>query len=256
MAVDDAQKRGGKPAGRASDRGYNTGTDGYVPQPIDKALLGGAPQRVGSFEYRYDSDTWTWSDTVARIHGYEPGAVQPTTDLVLSHKHPEDLAEVKGLLKKSAAPFSSRHRIHTVTGDIRKVVVVGDAVTDADGQVVATRGFYVDVTEAANADVQEAISGELDAIVAQRDVIEQAKGMLMAIYDVDAEAAFSILRWRSQELNIKLHDIATKLVADVPLLLQGDLAARRPVDRYLMTLITPWRVAVSAPTARSSGPTR
>src|SRR4051812_18438540 len=239
MTVDDAQRRGAEHAPRASDRGYNTGTDGYVPQAIDKAILGGAPQRVGSFEYRYDSDTWTWSDTVARIHGYEPGAVHPTTDLVLSHKHPDDLAQVKGLLKKSAAPFSSRHRIRTVDGDIRKVVVVGDAVTDADGQVVATRGFYVDITEAANADLQEAISDELDAIVVQRDVIEQAKGMLMAIYNVDADAAFSILRWRSQELNIKLHDIAAKLVADVPSLLEVDAGARRPIDHYLMTLNKP-----------------
>ena len=90
--------------------------------------MGGPPQRVGTFEYRYDTDTWSWSDTVARLHGYEPGTVQPTTDLVLSHKHPDDLAQVTGLLKQSAAPFSSRHRIRTASGEIRKIAVVGDAV--------------------------------------------------------------------------------------------------------------------------------
>src|SRR3954471_13982116 len=136
MSHDDAQMR--DRASVASDKGFNTGTDGYVPQALDKALLGGAPQRVGRFEYRYDTDTWTWSDTVARIHGYEPGTVEPTTELVLSHKHVDDLAEVKGLLKQTAAPFSSRHRIRTTSGEIRKVVVVGDAVLDQDEQVVAT----------------------------------------------------------------------------------------------------------------------
>lgn len=238
MTVDDAQKQGAAPPDQVTGLGFNTGTDGYVPQPLDKALLGGPPQRVGRFEYRYDTDSWSWSDTVARMHGYEPGSVQPTTDLVLSHKHPDDLAQVKGLLKQSAAPFSSRHRIRTVNGEIRKVVVVGDAEMDADGQVVATRGFYVDITEALKAEVQEAVGDELNAIVAQRDVIEQAKGMLMAIYDLDADAAFSILRWRSQELNVKLHDVAGSLVKEIPALLQVNPGSRRPVDHYLMTLNT------------------
>jgi hypothetical protein len=221
---------------KSAELGHNTGTDGYVPQPLDKALLGGPPQRVGRFEYHYGSDEWTWSDTVARIHGYEPGTIEPTTDLVLSHKHPDDLAQVKGLLKQSSAPFSSRHRIRTTTGEIRKVVVVGDAALDEDGQVVATRGFYIDITEAANADLQETIGDELQAIVANREVIEQAKGMLMVIYDLDAEAAFQLLKWRSQEHNVKLSLVAEKLVAELPSLLQTSPGIRTPVDHYLMTL--------------------
>jgi hypothetical protein len=52
-----------------------TGTDGVAPGDLDKALLGGAPQRVGRFEYRYDTDTWTWSEAVARMHGYDPSDV-------------------------------------------------------------------------------------------------------------------------------------------------------------------------------------
>ncbi|AGB21149.1 response regulator with putative antiterminator output domain [Mycobacterium sp. JS623] len=214
-----------------------TGTDGVAPGDLDRALLGGAPQRVGRFEYRYGTDTWTWSDAVARMHGYEPGEVEPTTDLVLSHKHPEDLAGVKALLKHSSAPFSSRHRIRTTTGDIRRVVVVGEVVTDDDGEVVATRGFYVDVTTSVNNQVQSGISDAMPGIVAGRAVIEQAKGMLMAAYNVDADAAFNLLRWRSQELNIKLHDIAKEVVAKVPSLLDSE-STRGPVDHFLMTLVT------------------
>ena len=175
-------------------------------------------------------DTWTWSDTVARMHGYEAGEVQPTTELVLSHKHPEDLAQVKSLLKQSSAPFSSRHRIRTKHGDIRKVVVAGEAVTEADGSVVATRGVYVDVTEAVRADVQEAIGAELHNIVGKREVIEQAKGMLMAVYDLTADAAFDLLRWRSQEMNVKVQNIAREVVASVPALLAVDAGNRRSID--------------------------
>ncbi|MCW2551456.1 MAG: response regulator with putative antiterminator output domain [Mycobacterium sp.] len=201
--------------------------------------MGGSPQRVGRFEYHYDSDTWTWSDTVAVMHGYEPGRVQPTTELVLSHKHPADLAEVKGLLQQSAAPFSSRHRIRTTTGELRNVVVVGDAVTSADGRIVATRGFYIDVTESVNAELERSVSDKLLRIVASREVIDQAKGMLMMTYQVDADAAFGILRWRSQELNVKLAWIAEKVVAELPALMSAHPGVRVPVDHFLMTLTPP-----------------
>jgi hypothetical protein len=66
---------------QASEHGSDSGRDGYVPQSLDKALLGGAPQRVGTFEYRYDSDTRSWSGTVAVMHGYEPGSVRRTLEV-------------------------------------------------------------------------------------------------------------------------------------------------------------------------------
>jgi PAS domain S-box-containing protein len=211
-------------------------TDGYAVGVLDEALLGGEPQRVGRFEYRYDTGAWTWSDAVARMHGYEPGEIEPTTELVLSHKHPDDLARVKGLLQQSAAPFGSRHRIRTTSGEIRKVVVVGDPVTDADGRTVATRGFYIDVTESFNADLQQSITDELQVIMSHRGVIDQAKGMLMVIYQLSADAAFAVLKWRSQERNLKLSIVAEKLVAELPELLNAHPATRAPIDRYLLTL--------------------
>jgi len=44
-----------------------------------------------------------------------------------------------------------------------------------------------------------------------RDAIGQAKGILMARRGIDAAAAFDILRRTSQELNVKLHEIAETL---------------------------------------------
>lgn len=210
-------------------------TDGQAVRPLDLALLGGAPQLVGRFDYHYSSDTWTWSDNVARIHGYEPGEVEPTTELVMSHKHPDDLAQVKGLLQQSEAPFSSRHRIRTSTGETRNVVVVGDAVTDQDGQIVATRGFYIDITDGFNADLQQSIGEELQVIIPHRELIEQAKGMLMALYALRADSAFAVLRWRSQQLNVKLSTIAASLVTDLPKLLEVHPGTRAPIDHYLMS---------------------
>jgi PAS domain S-box-containing protein len=218
--------------------GDQPATDGQAVHSLDLALLGGAPQRVGRFDYHYSSDAWTWSDTVARIHGYEPGEVEPTTELVMSHKHPDDLAQVKGLLQQSEAPFSSRHRIRTTTGEIRSVVVVGDAVTGQDGRIVATRGFYVDITDGLNAELQQSLGEELQVIIPNRELIEQAKGMLMAVYELSADDAFGILKWRSQQLNVKLSTIAAGVVADLPKRLKVHPSMRAPIDRYLMSPTT------------------
>ncbi|WP_199198861.1 ANTAR domain-containing protein [Amycolatopsis sp. CA-128772] len=50
--------------------------------------------------------------------------------------------------------------------------------------------------------------------IASRDVIGQAKGILMARQGLDADAAFDLLRRTSQQLNVKLADIAATPVGD------------------------------------------
>jgi transcriptional regulator with GAF, ATPase, and Fis domain len=57
--------------------------------------------------------------------------------------------------------------------------------------------------------VAETIQGALE----NRAPIEQAKGMLMALHGIDASAAFDMLRRESQAKNIRLHVIASDLVA-------------------------------------------
>jgi hypothetical protein len=53
----------------------------------------------------------------------------------------------------------------------------------------------------------------LEHALARRDVIGQAKGILMHRYDVDGDEAFARLRRASQTTNTKLHDVAVWLVA-------------------------------------------
>jgi hypothetical protein len=50
---------------------------------------------------------------------------------------------------------------------------------------------------------------QLKSAVASRDVIGQAKGILMARRGLTADAAFDVLRRTSQDINIKLVDLAT-----------------------------------------------
>src|ERR1700740_3701992 len=110
--------------------------------------LSGAPQRVGWFRFYFEDQGWEWSEQVQRMHGYEPGSVTPTTELVLSHKHPEDRRQVAATIDEilnTHKAFSTRHRIIDTGGHVRHVVVVGDQLRDDQGAVIGTHGFYVDV---------------------------------------------------------------------------------------------------------------
>ena len=51
-------------------------------------------------------------------------------------------------------------------------------------------------------------------IVENRAVIEQAKGVLMAVYDIDADSAFELLKWGSQHTTTKLRNRADQLMTE------------------------------------------
>ncbi|WP_304108665.1 GAF and ANTAR domain-containing protein [Mycolicibacterium bacteremicum] len=55
--------------------------------------------------------------------------------------------------------------------------------------------------------------GHFGAALASRDVIGQAKGVIMERFKIDAKAAFELMVKLSQDSNVKLIDVARKLVA-------------------------------------------
>jgi PAS domain S-box-containing protein len=199
---------------------------------VDLVIGTGEPQRVGRFKFFLDEQRWEWSDAVARIHGYEPGTVVPTTELLLQHKHPDDRAHVAVVLDRvlSGEPFSSRHRIIDAAGRTHWVIVVGDAMCDEAGAPIGTTGFYIDVTES----LQSEITSVLSDVAATRAQIEQAKGVLMAVYGVSADRAFDILVWRSQETNVKVRDLAAHFLAAIAGNVSPD--TRTHIDHALVTV--------------------
>lgn len=205
---------------------------------MEQALAGGEPQRVGWFRFHFADERWEWSEQVQILHGYQPGTVTPTTELVLSHKHPDDYQQVAATLeemRRTHRTFSTRHRIIDTQGNVHEVVVIGDQLNDDTGRLIGTHGFYVDVTPTA-AMTKAIVSAALTEITENRSVIEQAKGMLMLIYRVDADAAFELLRWRSQESNVKLRVLAEQLLADYAALTYEEmLPPRSTFDHLLLT---------------------
>jgi ANTAR domain-containing protein/PAS domain-containing protein len=183
---------------------------------VEQALAGGLPQRVGRFRFYFADQRWEWSEQVQRIHGYEPGTVTPTTDLVLAHKHPQDRGQIAATIDQilnTHRAFSTRHRIIDTGGKVRHVVVVGDQLCDERGEVVGTHGFYIDVSP--GQEQEDLVTAKLAEINENRAAIEQTKGMLMLIYGINEEVAFNLLKWLSQEANVKLRLLAEQIAEDL-----------------------------------------
>ncbi|GAB11817.1 hypothetical protein GOARA_088_00810 [Gordonia araii NBRC 100433] len=179
--------------------------------------------RVGQFWYHFDDDRWVWSDELANIHGYSSSDdVTPTTALMLAHKHPDDKDRVEKLIahvRSAREPFSSQHRIIDAHGHAIPVVVVADTFTDSSGSRAGTTGYYVALPDSPDdssgrpfdLDAEQTVEERLNELIARRAVIEQAKGALRLVYQLDDQQAFDLLTWRSQETNTKVRDLAAAI---------------------------------------------
>lgn len=176
----------------------------------------GQDRQTGRFVFHVATSTWEWDDDVFRIHGYEPGEVEPTTDLVMRHKHELDRVLVEETLASAVAdgaPFNIYYRI--IVGDeVRRVVLVGEGEYDGTvgGKADRLVGYYLDLTPEMVAESSAAADAAVAASAKARDTIEQAKGILMLGYGLDADAAFAMLKWWSRNRNVKVREVADRLI--------------------------------------------
>jgi ANTAR domain-containing protein/PAS domain-containing protein len=176
--------------------------------------LDGDERSTGRFTYDVARDAWAWSPGVFRIHGFTPGEVVPTTDLICAHVHPEDVEAARHVTDIDApgASFSASYRIVDAARDLHHVVAVGRRTRGPDGQVACLNGLLVDVTEASRRIDTDEMERAIEEFTTHRAVIEQAKGVLVQLLAVDAEEAFLLLRHISQHENVKVRDLAEILV--------------------------------------------
>jgi ANTAR domain-containing protein len=85
-------------------------------------------------------------------------------------------------------------------------------------------------------DDPDAITKAIDEIAEHRAPIEQAKGVLMVVYDIDADAALDLLKCRSQETDTKLRVLSERLMKDFRFLhWRHEDASRAMFDRMFLT---------------------
>jgi PAS domain S-box-containing protein len=171
---------------------------------------------IGYFTYSVADDHWSWSEGIYTLHGYALEEVPATTETLLRHKHPDDMARAYDVLEKAVGdgrPFSCYHRVIDRRGQVRSVLSVGRGITDSDGKVEELVGFFVDLSDARRAETEAEVEAALAGIAKNRAVIEQAKGVIMFAAGCDADAAFGLLRRSSSTSNLKVSDIARELTA-------------------------------------------
>ncbi len=215
-----------------------------TPRParsLDPDAFAGAVTNlnVGSFRFWFVGQRWEWSDEVARMHGYEPGSVEPTTELLLSHKHPDDRQHVQDILDRLlhfGGSFSSRHRFVDTAGKQHAVIVLADRMLDDSGAVVGSEGYYIDLTDTFDQTRRQVLDDSLPELFEARAAIEQAKGALMLVYRITAEQAFEVLLWRSQTTNTKLRALAAQIVAELNSVRFQSDNLRRQFDHLVLTV--------------------
>lgn len=180
-----------------------------------------------SFEYQAESGRWTWSTGLRELHGLGP-AEEPSTELILERMVAEDrpvmLARFEHHLEHPG-PYSCVYRLRRADGQVRKVIFVGESEA-VDGVVKRLSGFVVDITEPMQQTAREAVAASAE----HRAAIEQAKGALMLSYGVDEDGAFDLLRAYSSRNNIKLAQVAQRLVGAMA---DPAFSADEPVRRVL-----------------------
>jgi hypothetical protein len=168
---------------------------------------------AGGFSYHGNHDRWIWSPEVYRIHGFEPHDVVPTTQLIRFHAHPDDREAVDHLLTtatESPGRFMLTFRLVDAQGATRRVLLLGTGADSEDG--VHLRGELVDLTSLQDEILNEDLGPMVEDFREHRAVIEQAKGIVIQLFAVDADDAFERLRACSQAANVKVRDLASYLV--------------------------------------------
>ncbi|MFE9392655.1 ANTAR domain-containing protein [Streptomyces sp. NPDC006784] len=127
----------------------------------------------------------------------------------------------------SAAPPAHRTEAEREPVDVDGVEPDGSA---DPGDVPLSARERAELT--ARIDELETEAGQLREALASRPVIDQARGMVMALAPCDAETAWQVLVRVSQHSNVKLRSVAAALVSGA----EGT-AVPKPVRKHLATAL-------------------
>jgi hypothetical protein len=242
-----------------------------------RRFAGAQRDGIGRFFAHPVSGRWSWSDAAYEIFGYPAGSVTPSWSLIISHIPPEDRTIAQAayeLARTRIGPFSWSHRIQV--GDATRSILMLGETSPSDGEnsvnPVAPRssetshhhrgvadlclaGYVIDLTVLRVEGARGAANEAVQSSARHRAVIEQAKGVLMLAFGLNADAAFALLVWHSQRSNRKVHAIAADLMVHVCEDALSGNGLRLAMDRILTNGVTPKkRRTLSCPSATSNAP--
>ncbi|WP_217701901.1 diguanylate cyclase [Thalassospira sp. HF15] len=106
--------------------------------------------RIGTWDWRIDTDELYWSDAIYGMFGYKPGEVTPTYSLFCDAVHPDDKEHVRaGEIRciETGENHDEEYRVIWPDGTIRWLRETGNVTKNEAGKVVKMMGVVRDITE-------------------------------------------------------------------------------------------------------------
>ncbi|MFV2145370.1 MULTISPECIES: PAS domain-containing protein [Isoptericola] len=206
-----------------------------------EVLAAGVQLVVGRYRVELDSGRTWWSDEVYRMHGREPGEIEPSMDALRSRTHPDDRSRVSRtavVAMRSGRPFSSAHRIVDPHGKARTVVVTGQAHLTDDGEITHVAGYVLDVSPVTREALDRESQRAVGRAMVSASAVEQAKGAFMVVHGIAEAEAGDKLGEAAARAQIPLQAAAAQIVeamagadGDPAVRLEAALAAVHTVER-------------------------
>ena len=186
--------------------------------------------RVGQFLGRPQADLWCGTSSWWRSWAFPRCGGSASLQTLLQHVAADERPMAAGAFRSAVeegAPVLVSCRLLAADGSVRSVLITAEvsevepnessmsALLRMDGFTAATGpwlvGQVVDLTALRLSATRAAANHAVVQAAKHRAAIEQAKGIIMATYRIDADAAFELLRRHSQNTNTKVHDLAAHL---------------------------------------------
>lgn len=170
---------------------------------------------VGRFRVDLTSGDWWWSDEIYTMHGWKRHEVEPCLEALRSRKHPDDRSRIVRAAAEAlrlGRPFACSHRIVDRKGRTRSVVVIGQGVRGGPDRSPELVGYVVDATPVQKEVLTRRSAGAVTRAFVSQAVIEQAKGVIMAVRGVDEETAGRLLLDTASRVSIPLRLAADQVM--------------------------------------------
>lgn len=163
---------------------------------MSEALAG-----LGHWHYDVADHSVSWSDEVFRIHGVEPGSIEPSLATMAPLYHPADREAAKVLIQRALTTgegYDTRLRLNR-NGEERVTRSRAQVERDDQGRIVALFGVVQDITETVRAEREQ------QELVETLKLAEDLAGVGSWRYDVET----GDVRWSDHVYRIHGLDPAT-----------------------------------------------
>jgi PAS domain S-box-containing protein len=189
-----------------------------------------AAGNMGSWDYDFLAESWTWDEGQRRIFGVDDSFV-PTLDAIRRAIHPDDLARLRAVFadaSESNSSYQTELRVIRPDGDVRWCTGAAAATIDNSGHIVRLSGVIADITDRKDAEVRQTLLA--------REVDHRARNALAVV-----QAIVRLARADTTESYVKAIEGRIRALAQTHELLSQSRWQGADVSRLVTDELAPYR---------------